>query len=61
MKKKEWHQCHRCKEDFEKLYLVPYCTEQFINVTICRNCSMDLHKKIHAFISEFLLSKQATP
>lgn len=52
--KKVWQKCYRCKEEYEKLYLVPYVTKAFIDITICRECSMSYHKKIAQFTNKFL-------
>lgn len=54
---KKWHKCSRCQEEFESLYLVPYLTTQFINVTICRKCSMEFYKQIEKFTEDFLFKQ----
>ena len=57
---KEWHKCYRCEQEFEKVYLVPYQTNQFIDVTICRDCSMELHKQVKKLIENFIKNEEKT-
>lgn len=58
---KKRHKCYRCKNEYEKVYLIPYLTIQFIDVTICRNCSMEFHKEIKEFTEKFLCQNVVLP
>lgn len=53
--------CFRCSAEFEKLYMVPHVTNNFINTLICRGCSMDFHKKILNFTDNFLFELKEKP
>lgn len=61
MKMKNWVKCYRCEKEFEKLHLVPYLTAQFIDVEICRDCSLEFHKQIYKFTNDFIFTKQIMP
>lgn len=46
--------CDRCKEDYEKVFCIPYVHKHFIDYHICRECSMSFHKAIELFTRNFL-------
>lgn len=46
--------CHRCQKEVESVYCVPYVYESFLNIHICQECSIDFHKDIKRFASEWL-------
>jgi len=54
MEIKKWKKCDRCKEDYEKVYCIPYVHDQFVEVHICRPCSMEFHKEIKKFAKDFI-------
>lgn len=51
--------CYRCEQEVEKLYMVPYVTKEFIDVTICRECSIEFHKQIKKFTNDFIFKKNS--
>ncbi len=50
--------CYRCEKEYEKLYMVPYFHDKFIGVTICKDCSMDLHALVKDVMECFLWCKK---
>lgn len=58
---KEWRKCQRCEDKFEKLYLVPYLTNHFIEWEICRDCSMTLHDRVKDLVYNFLHKHSSEP
>lgn len=58
---KKWEKCYRCEEEYEKLYLVPYLNVEFIEVNICRNCSMEFHRQVKEFTENFLSKNRVLP
>jgi DNA-directed RNA polymerase subunit RPC12/RpoP len=55
---KEWYRCHRCEEEFDKIYLLPYLTTEFKDVAICRKCSREFDIQIKKFTEGFLLNNK---
>ena len=46
--------CDRCKKKPEKLYMLPYLPDRFIDKNICRECSMLFHQEIYKFAKNFM-------
>lgn len=55
---KEWKKCNRCKEEYERIYHLPYLTKQYIYSYICFNCTMKLHDSIDGLIKKFMSDDQ---